>query len=190
MGFAAFLNLRAADIAAFFIASLLGFFAGSLVPAGPWALFAPILVAYHLFLIWLVIAAEHRTGFSLPVVSTALTHLACLAVILPLGLVGQRMAFFSIFRYGIASLAIFESGWLFSGKSKVEAPAPFVPVATSTADDYQEWTRYLAQQNPSFNQPGASMKAEYEKWLQARAQSRLAASSPAPQRVENSPEAN
>ena len=176
MGFAASLNLKGVDIAAFFVASLVGYFVGALMPAGPWALYTTILVSYHLFLIWLVIAAEHRTGLSLPVVSTALTHLACLAVILPLGMAGQYMPFFSVFRYGIAALALFESGWLFSGKNKEEASVPFVPVASSTADDYQEWTRFLAQQKPSFNKPGTSMKAEYEKWLQARAQTQAAPS--------------
>src|ERR1700738_5161081 len=151
MGFAAFLNLEGPDIAAFFASSLLGYLAGTLVPDGAPAVYTSILVSYHLFLAWLVIATEHKTGVSLPIASTIVTHLACLAIVIPLGMGRHYIPFFGIFRYAIASLAIFERGWLFSGKSQ-ETKREEVPltaaIITSTADDYQEWQRYLAQQKP------------------------------------------
>lgn len=178
MGLMAWLNLEGKDVAAFVGACLIGYFAGSFLPEGAWAVYTSILVAYHAFLFWLVITAEHETGFSLPIASTILTHLACMVIILPLGMARHFLPFFGILRYGIASLAVFERGWLFSGKGS-SAPKPqeaptSQPIITASADDYQEWLRYLAQQKPGSRKIGSSLKAEYEQWLLARAASRSA----------------
>jgi hypothetical protein len=174
MGLAAFLNLEGPDIAAFFAATILGYVAGAIVPAGSWSIYVSILVSYHLFLGWLVFSAEQKTGASLPIASTIVTHLACLAVVTPLGIGRRYIPFFGIFRYAIAALAIFERGWLFGGQiggepKLEEAPLPAV-VVTATADDFQEWQRYLAKQKPGSRRPGSSLKTEYELWLLARAQ--------------------
>lgn len=177
MGLAAWLDMEGKDIAAFMVAGVLGYLAGTLVPAGPWAIYTSILVSYHLFLGWLVVTAEHKTGVSLPIASTIVTHLACLALILAFGMARHAVPFFGFFRYGVAALAIFERGWLFSGISNQPKPqdAPSAaPVAVSTGDDYREWLRYLAQQKPASRKPGTSLKAEYEQWLLARAQNRPA----------------
>jgi hypothetical protein len=178
MGLAAFFNLEGPDIAAFFAATLLGYLAGGFVP-GSWSIYVSILVAYHLFLVWLILSAEHKTGISLPLASTIVTHLACLAVIIPLGIGHRHIPFFGIFRYGIASLAIFERGWLFSGRGGGEpkpVEAPIAPIVmASTGDDFAEWQLYLAQQKPGSRKIGTSLQTEYEQWLLARAQSRTTA---------------
>jgi hypothetical protein len=179
MGLMAWLNLEGKDVAGFLGACLLGYFAGTFMPEGAWAVYTSILVAYHLFLFWLVITAEHETGVSLPIASTILTHLACMVIILPLGMGRHFVPFFGILQYGIASLAIFERGWLFSGKSSSSTPKPqetptSQPIVTSSADDYQEWLRYLAQQKPGSRKLGTSLKAEYEQWLLTRASARPA----------------
>ena len=177
MGLAAFLNLEGPDIAAFFAATILGYLAGAIVPPGPWSIYIAILVSYHLFLAWLVYSTEQKTGASLPIASTIVTHLACLAIVIPLSMGRSHIPFFGIFRYAIASLAIFERGWLFSGKigepepKLEEAPLPAAVIA-ATADDFQEWQRHLARQKPGSRKPGSSLKAEYEQWLLARARSR------------------
>jgi hypothetical protein len=176
MGIMSFLNLEGPDIAAFFAATLLGYLAGAIVPAGSWSIYVSILVSYHLFLAWLVFSTEQKTGASLPIASTIVTHLACLAVVIPLGMGRRHIPYFGVFRYAIASLAIFERGWLFSGKTgePKSEPAPIpAAVITATADDFQEWQRYLAQQKPGSRKPGTSIKAEYEQWLLARSQNRL-----------------
>jgi hypothetical protein len=175
MGLMAWLNLAPKDLLGFVVSALFGYLAGSFMPPGAWAAFTAVLVSYHLFLGWLVSTAEDRAGVSLPIVHTVLTHAACLVVILPLGKASQVLPFFSLFRYGIASLAIFERGWLFSGNNKPPPPPPVISIAhivAATPDDYQEWLRHLAQQKSSSRKPGASLKAEYEQWLQSRAQSR------------------
>jgi hypothetical protein len=177
MGLAAWLNLEGKDIAAFMFASLLGYLAGTFVPAGGWAVYASILVSYHAFLAWLVITADDEVGISLSPVSTIATHLACLTVILPLGMGRHFIPFFGLFRYGIAALAIFERGWLFTKnnnapKDKDKETATTTPVVTSTNDDYQEWLRHLAEQKPASRKIGGSLKSEYEQWLLTRAQNR------------------
>jgi hypothetical protein len=175
MGLAAFLRLKGPDFVAFFAATILGFLVGGIFP-GSWSIYISILASYHLFLAWLIISAEQESGVSLPLASTIVTHLACLAIILPLGIGRRHIPFFGIFRYTIASLAIFERGWLFSGKIGGEPKPQEVPVApiviTASGDDFHEWERYLAQQKPGSRKMGTSLKAEYEEWLLARAQSR------------------
>jgi hypothetical protein len=104
------------------------------------------------------------------------THLACLGCVIAILLARRYIPFFRYFGMGIAGLAIFKRGWLFVKTKKIESPAPIVPVMASTGDDYHEWMRHLAQQKPSTMKPGTSMKAEYEKWLQARAQTQAAPS--------------
>jgi hypothetical protein len=172
-----FMDLEGPDAAAFTVACILGFFAGRVVPAGAWSNNVTILVSYHLFFAWLLVSAEKKTGIFPPITSIIVTHLACIAIVLPLAIGGRRLRFFSVFRYGIASLALFERGWLFSGKTgepkreQIPTPTPAVVVA-STADDFQEWQRYLAQQKPGSRKMGSSLKTEYEQWLLARAKDR------------------
>jgi hypothetical protein len=117
MGLFTLLKMEGKDIAAFVLAGLFGYLVGSLIHEESWAVYTSILVSYHLFLGWLVLTADREPGFSLPVVSTILTHLACLALILTLGMGHNLVPFFGILRFGIAGLAIFECRWLFSGKA-------------------------------------------------------------------------
>src|SRR6059058_3708307 len=139
MGLAVLFNLDGKDIAAFVVAGLLGFLASSLVPAGTWAVLTSILVSYHLFLGWLVIMSENRARVSLHILSTIVTHLACLVLIVPLGLARHYIPFFGILRYGIAGMAIFERNWLFT-EDAVQYKSEEPPVAmTDSAEDYQEW---------------------------------------------------
>jgi hypothetical protein len=165
------------DAVAFLLACGLGYLVGTLLPGGPWAVYTSILVAYHLFLAWLVITADHEVGFSLPIGSTIVTHLACMGCVIGILLTRHYIPFFRYLGLGVAGLAFFERGWLFVRTTPKEKPERVAaPVVTSTADDYQEWMRHLAQLKPSVMKPGTSMKAEYEKWLLARAQSQSAPS--------------
>jgi hypothetical protein len=171
VGLEGLFNLEGKDLAVFMLACALGWLASSFMPPGAWAVYTSILVAYHLFLVWLVITAEGETGISLPIGSTILTHLAYLAIIFPLGMSRHFVPFFGIVRYGIAGLAIFERGWLFSGKirkPKVQEAQDTTPKVTGTAKEYEEWLKYLAQRKQTARAPGSSLKAEYEEWLLAR----------------------
>ena len=76
---------------------------------------------------------------SMSVFSTIVTHAACMGVVFTFVLGRHFIPYFGLARFGIAALAIFESGWLFVKPTiKKQIPDP-TPVVTSTADDYQEW---------------------------------------------------
>jgi hypothetical protein len=116
--------------------------------------------------------SENRPRVSLPIFSTIVTHLACLVLIVPLGLARHFIPFFGILRYGIAGMAIFEWQWLFAEdivQYKSEEPPTTI---TDSAEDYQEWLNYLAKQSPASRKPGSSLREEYNRWLLARAQNR------------------
>jgi hypothetical protein len=171
-------------IGVYLICSVLGFVAGFFLPFA-WYPYDSILVSYHLYLIWLVISAEHETGFSLPIVSTIFTHLACLTVVVGISYIRHHIPFFGLIRYLIPAMAPFEVTWLFSGEMKKKeaqvttqattqatAAAAVPAAAQATADDYELWLRYLAQPNRPTRKPGLSIKDEHEQWLNARAKAK------------------
>jgi hypothetical protein len=166
--------------------SLIGFLLAHYLFSGVWAIYAYILISYHLFLAWLVITAEHETGFSLPIISTIFTHLACLALVIGFTVVRRYVPFFGLIRYFIPALAPFECTWLFSANtaklavekkkeitvSAVDKAAVARAIATATGDDYEAWTHYLAHRDPRLRKPGMSIKEEYEQWMVVRAKGR------------------
>jgi len=180
MGITALLRLDGKDIFGFAISNLLALMLTLFLPQGAWSVYVSILVSYHLFLAWLVLFADHEAGFSLPVVQTIMTHAACIALVVTIGLGRHHIPYFGVLRYGIISIAVFERGWLLGGEKKkepkpeaiAEAATHHATVANSNADDYQEWLNYLATRPAIANRPGSSFKAEYAKWLANRAQSR------------------
>lgn len=191
------LKIQGKDAIPFVIAGVIGYFAGRLVPDHDWAVYTSILVSYHLFLAWLVFSGDKDAGVSLGIVSTILTHAACLFLAIAVTMARHYIPFFGVLRFGISSIAVFERGWLFSGgkarprakmneaqpapvKAAVEAqPAQTSVIATATGQDHEEWLRYLASRNPTHRRAGLSMSQEYEQWLQARMKNRAAEQAPA-----------
>ena len=190
ISFLRLLNLEAPDVAALMISGLLGFMAWFYMPRGPWSGSISVLVSYHLFFAWLLINADHDPGTRLPVFSSILTHLACLAVVCGIATAARSIPYiwmvqlipgFAFLRYGFAAFAVYERDWLLSNRllSKarsvpaVEEAEPAPPMALS-AEDYQEWLRYLTHRNPVVARPGTTVKAEYERWVRARAKGRTA----------------
>jgi len=188
MGLWAWLNLKGSDVIAFAIANLIGFFAGRLIHDRAWATYTMILVSYHLFLGWLVFSSERETGFSLPVASTLITHLACVFLIVALGVMRGHIPFFRFFRYAFAGMAVFERWWLFTGKvkrgayhdeaakrkkQKKEAEPEEEPKLFWIAD-HESWLRYRATAGPGELKLGQSVKDHYNEWMRSRAKARLA----------------
>jgi hypothetical protein len=169
--------IKGADLVAFLISVFLAYMVASLLPAGTWANYAFILIAYHLFLAWLVIDADHAKGFSLPIGSTILTHAACLVIIIPFGMGGSFIPFFSYVRFGVVALAVFERDWLFSGGRKMKEQPVSIPIsnviAEATAEDHEAWLKHLSTRNPLSRKPGMTVQEEYEQWLLARAKRRI-----------------
>lgn len=205
MSLAVFSKFEGTDFAAFAACGAIGYFAGTFAPAGSGAaIYITVLVSYHLFLAWLIfLSGQKEAGVSLPPGPTALTHVACVFVILgPVIAAVHTIPHFGVIDYdsmegmtaanrtyrmiqalccSIAGLAMFERNWLFSNEAPVEkakpVQAPVAPIVlTATADDFQAWQQYLAQQKKGPRPLGSSLKTEYEQWLLARHQARSAQS--------------
>lgn len=184
-------------LAVFLICSGVGYLLGHYLP-DPWAAYVSILVSYHLFLGWLLITADHEAGFSFPILSTVVTHLACLALLIGLAMGQRYVPFLGLVRIFVPGLAPFECNWLFSGgrkkKDSAEVPVNSQTAASGTAtgaaaasatpepeytfDDHDEWQRYLVKPNRRFRKAGLPIGEEFKQWHAARAQSRAAASEP------------
>jgi len=182
MGMQGFLNLEGEDFAAFVISGLAGFFAGTLVSDANWSVYVSILVSYHLFLAWLVFNQSGRAGLSMPLWMTVLTHAACMVVALGPAVMAEHSALgFGIFRYGIAALAIFETGWLFSKEEhkplldEITGPEPVAPGIRATAEDEIAWLHYLQHRRPGMTRHGTTIRQERDDWMRARVKARTAA---------------
>ncbi|MGD0940242.1 MAG: hypothetical protein ABR905_11070 [Terracidiphilus sp.] len=175
--------------AVYLVCALIGLGTAHFLPGGWWSIFAYLLITYHLYLGYHVIISEHETGFSLPVGSTIITHLACVSLVVCFALGRGLIPFFGLIRLFVPALAPFEAQWLFSGKKSNSKNKP-VPIskekaaqkaaavadavaATATVDDYEEWLRYLAQPNRPPRKPGVSVQDEYKQWLVARARAKV-----------------
>ena len=123
--------VKPADLIVFLIAVFIGYYVASFLPEGAWANYAFILIAYHLFLTWLVIDADHETGISLPIGSTLLTHAACLVLIISFGAGSRHIPFFTFVRAGVVMLAIFERDWLFRGNTQKKVIKKKVPATAA-----------------------------------------------------------
>ncbi|MGD0831507.1 MAG: hypothetical protein ABR907_11220 [Terracidiphilus sp.] len=173
---------KPADFFAFVICVVVGYFLGSMLPEGPWAAYTSNLVFYHLFLAWLVVDSGRDHGFTMPIVSTILTHAACLAIVIAYVAARDAIPLFVLLRFLTAPLALFERNWLFSdSKERVrEAKVMVAPVseeaattiAEASAEDYDAWMQHLAQRNALTRKPGMTIQDEYEQWMMARAKSR------------------
>lgn len=170
---------------------LIGYFFGD----GPWVTYISMMVTYHLYLGFLLITAEHEAGLSMPIGQTILTHAACLAVIIGLGMGRHAIPFFSIIRLFVPGIAPFEVKWLFGGEQKKKAaleaaigqpaatskrlgvvapPAPVAPV--TSAGDYEAFLKLMHEGGKRpFRKPGISVKQEFELWAAAQAKARAAA---------------
>jgi hypothetical protein len=160
--------------AAGILCTLFGFAVGYGLLDGAPAIYTSMLVSYHLFLVYLIVTANHEKGMSLPIGSTIVTHMACLIVILGMAFGRQHIPLFGLLKYLVPALAPFEADWLFSGgrkqkgKKEVVEPPP-IPMPEGTADDYNEFLAYLAQEKRPFSKPGRSVREEHVLWMADRA---------------------
>jgi len=126
-------------VVGYWMSFLAGYLAGSVFRPNPAWVTVAVLVGYHFYLAWLVIADKPKKSLSLPILSAILTHSACLAVIFVGSGAPYRKfvsnllvyarehpsagIFLGIARYSpclILVLALWEYGWLFSGSEKAE----------------------------------------------------------------------
>ncbi len=100
--------------------ALVGFLIGRQFGTGTLATYTSILVAYHLYLVFLVVRRERSAGLHVPVGRTVLIHLACLVPLLALAMSRHYIPVFAVIRLLTLGLAIAEAKWIFQGQSKLE----------------------------------------------------------------------
>lgn len=163
-------------IFAYVISALIGFAISHYFLEGAAAAFASVLISYHLYLLFLVLTADHEKGFSMPIGQTILTHSAFLVVVVGLPFLREQIPFFFAIKWLIPALAPFETTWLFGGKGPIiktaDEPRPSGPV-TATAQDHQDFVVYLRQKNRPFKKPGMTVDEEFQAWLADRARNRV-----------------
>jgi hypothetical protein len=165
-------------VVAFIVCDLLGIPVAVLLPHS-WAPYDSVLFSYNLFLAWLLISGSRKTGISLPILSTILTHLACLALI-----TGLTIAFAhgpSYLDFCLAGMAVFERYWIFNGKEKNESTDAALPsqIPEATVDDQEAFRDYLTQEDRRFRRPGRSVDEEFSFWLADRVKKKAEAAASA-----------
>lgn len=166
-----FLDWKHEDIVAFVMSGVLGYLVGSSLGAFSWSGYVGILVAYHIFLGWLLFSSDGHNAPVFSKIGTLATHLACMAVVISLASVRTHSVIWLYMRYGIASLAIFEKEWAFGGMVK-KTEERQEPAVASTAGEYELWLQMRAQHNHPALYEGGSPKADFEAWVKERARLR------------------
>ena len=155
-------------LAVLVLCSVIGYLVGSYIPE-PVGAYARVIVPYHLYLAYLVIMENERSGLTLPVGQTVVTHIACLALLIGLAMGRRYVPFFGLFGLFVPALAPFEAEWLFSGNAKTAEKKP-EPVAHVEAEEYAEFMKYMAGSKREFRKLGQSPKDEHNLWRAARRQ--------------------
>jgi len=166
-------------ILAYVISAAIGYALGHYLLDGAAAAYASILVSYHLFLGFLVFAADQKKGFSMPIVQTIATHLAVLGLLVGLSYMRAHVPFFGFISLLVPGLAPFETKWLFSGDGRItndHAADDETPMQNASPDEHEAFREYLIQKERPFRKPGMSLNQEFNLWIKARAEKNAQAS--------------
>jgi hypothetical protein len=162
--------------------ALVGIIVGQYLLVGPAAVYASMLLSFHLYLGYLVVMENRETGLSLPLGATILTHAACVAILIGLADLRHYLHFFWIIQYFAPALAPLEAEWLFSGGRKKPGAieeAPRTPMPDCTASEYDEFLLYLSQEKRAFRKPGRSVREEHVLWMADKLKKEAAAAAAA-----------
>ncbi len=159
-------------ILAYVISAAIGYALGHYLLDGAAAAYASILVSYHLFLGFLVFAADQKKGLSMPIMQTIMTHSAVLGLLIALPYMRAHVPFFGLIGLLVPGLAPFETKWLFSGDGKVtndNKADDEIPMHNASADEHEAFRKYLTQKERPFRKPGMTLNQEFNLWIKDRA---------------------
>jgi hypothetical protein len=165
-------------ILAYLFATAIGYALGHYLLDGPAAAYASILVSYHLLLAFLVITAEQKKGFSMPIGHTIATHAAVLALLIGLAYMREQVPLFGLISLMVPALAPFETQWLFSGDGRVtkdNEEETETPIHTASLEDREAFRDYMLQKDRPFRRPGLTLTQEFHLWNKDRAQKKTQA---------------
>jgi hypothetical protein len=152
------------------ISIAIGYALGHYFLEGALAVYASILISYHLYLVILIATASHEKGLSLSISMTALTHFAIVTLLLLFSYERTHILFFGLIRWFIPALAPFETKWLFSGKGQFRwhVSNDSHNMAEATLEEHEAFREYLGQGQRAFRKPGRTMDDEFNFWLADR----------------------
>ena len=165
-------------ILGFAVSSIIGLFIGSFLLPGTVGAYVSILVAYHLFLAFLLYLADRKQGMSITIPLAAVLHLAVLATLVGFAyLHAINLPLFGFISFFAPALAPIESHYLYSG-SGIAIPNPIAaPDLPGLPDDYiathedqEAFKDYLRQKERPFRKRGFSIEDEFRLWLAVRVQ--------------------
>ena len=142
-------------IVGYVVSALIGFAVAHFFFEGASAAYASILISYHLYLAILVVSASHEKSLSMSIPMTLVYHLAFLGLLVGIAFGREYIPFFFVVKWFIPALAPFETGWLFSGKSRQTAAVEEAPpqMAEATLADHEAFREHMMQSNRPFRNP-------------------------------------
>jgi hypothetical protein len=158
-------------------------------PLGPPELnYLLVLIPYHVLLLIAIIAKGKDARLSKSISATVLIHTIVLGVLIALVVERDLVPSFYYIRYFIALFAPFEAKRLFLKDKKIVvntpvlAPSGLAPsgdvVSNASADDSEEFIRYLKERGRQFHKPGRSVREEFTLWLNYRIKHGIQSTSP------------
>jgi len=165
-------------VVALLISILIGFVIGHVLLQGAVAAYASILISYHVYLVFLIVMAERKSGLSLQIGPTILTHSAFLALLIGLPYVRSKVPFFGLISLFMPGLAPFEANWLFGGErgnATTQTTASPVAAEPATFEDHEAFREHLKQGDRPFRKPGRTVDEEFNFWLADRARKKAEA---------------
>jgi len=171
----------------FVLCSAAGYFAGMFVPDRPGSPYIPILLAYHLFFLFLVINIVRKSKrdiyLALSPPSVVLAHLACLGVLI--GIVMQRdyVPHYEFLQYLALGLAPFEVNRLLKRRTHRDPEEP-AQMPEGSYEEYSQFLAYMKERNRRFQKAGRTVHSEYAVWLKYHRRRFAASPTPANQTIQ------
>ena len=166
-------------VVALLISILIGYVIGHVLLQGAVAAYASILISYHVYLVFLIVIAERKSGLSLQIGPTILTHTAFLALLIGLPYIRAKVPFFGLISLLMPGLAPFEANWLFGGEREnataQTTAAVSVAAEPATFEDHEAFREHLKQGDRPFRKPGRTVDEEFNFWLADRARKKAEA---------------
>ena len=155
------------------VSSIIGLFISAYLLPGAAGAYVSILVAYHLFLAFLIYLADREKGLALSIPFTAAMHVAVLGLLVGIAYLRQNhFPLFGFISFFATALAPIESHFLYSGSGIVilrpDATANLPPLPDDyepTHDDQEAFKEYLRQKERPFRKHGLSIDDEFRLWL-------------------------
>ena len=153
-----------------------GYVAGNYLPDTPLSPYIPLLVSYHLFVIYLIahvgVTGDQKIGLSMSIPVAFISHLAFVGAMIGMVMGRRYVPLFGLIQYAVPSLAPFEVQWIFEGAKKGKDSDEPARMPEGTMEDYAEFVEYMKNRNRKYEKAGQSIHEEYEVWAKARSKRR------------------